>query len=97
MTQFLIACIVFVAALAATLHHRQAARSATTELSRLRAEQSAANSAISEAHARGAASATRQAELSFDLTAASTELKAASEAALRARTEPDPRTPPVPT
>lgn len=89
MTQILIACIVFTAALAATLHHRQGARSAATELSRLRAGQSAASSAISDAHARSAAAARRQAELSLDLTSASAELKAASEVALRARTEPD--------
>ena len=36
MNQILIACLVFVAALAATLHHRQAARLAATELSRLK-------------------------------------------------------------
>lgn len=92
MNQILIACLVFVAALAATLHHRQAARLAATELSRLQAEQAAANSALAGFQGRTAASAKRQADLSTDLAAASAELKAASEAALRARTEPDPAT-----
>jgi hypothetical protein len=92
MSQFLVACFVFVAALAATLHHRQAARIAATELSRLQTEQAAANSALAGFQARTAASTKRQAELSLDLTSASAELKAASEVALRARTEPDPTT-----
>ena len=73
------------AALAATLHHRQAARIAATELSRLQAEQAAAKSALAGLQARTAASTKRQAELSLDLTSASAELKAASEVALRAR------------
>jgi|GEM_PF-3481045 len=89
MTQIVIACLVFVAALAATLHHRQTARIAATELSRLQAEHASANSALAAFQARTATSAKRQAELSLDLSAASAELKAASEAALRARTEPD--------
>lgn len=92
MSHFLIAGIVFVAALAATLHHRHAARAAATELSRLQAEHSAASSAIAGFQARAEATARRHEELSLDLTAASAELKAASEAALRARTEPDPAT-----
>jgi hypothetical protein len=92
MTQIVIACLVFVAALAATLHHRQTARIAATELSRLRTELAAANSTLASLQARTAASAKRQAELSLDLSTASAELKASSEAALRARTEPDPTT-----
>lgn len=92
MTQIAIACLVFVAALAATLHHRQSARFAASELSRLQAEQAAANSALAGFQARTTASAKRQAELSLDLTSASAELKAASEVALSARTEPDPAT-----
>jgi hypothetical protein len=92
MSQIVIACLVFVAALAATLHHRQAARIAATELARLRTERTAANSTLASLQARTAASAKRQAELSLDLAAASTELKATSETALRARIEPDPTT-----
>lgn len=92
MNQILIACLVFVAALAATLHHRQAARIAATELSRLRAEQTAANSTLATFQTRTAASAKRHAELSLDLSAASAELKATSEAALHSRIEPDPAT-----
>jgi hypothetical protein len=92
MSQFLIACFVFMAAWAATLHHRQAARIAATELARLRTEQTAANSTLASFQTRTAASAKRHAELSLDLTSASAELKASSEVALRARTEPDPAT-----
>jgi hypothetical protein len=92
MSQIVIAGLVFVAALAATLHHRQAARSAATELSRLRAEQTAANSTLASFQTRTADSAKRHAELSLDLSAASAELKATSEAALHSRIEPDPAT-----
>lgn len=92
MTQLLIACLVFAAALAATLHHRRAARVAANELSRLQAGQAAATSALADLRSRSDATARRQAELSLDLTAASAELKAASDAALRARPEPDPGT-----
>ena len=92
MSQIVIACLVFVAALAATLHHRQAARIAATELSRLRTEQNAANSTLATFQTRTAAHAKRHAELSLDLSAASAELRAASEAALQSRIEPDPTT-----
>lgn len=92
MTQIVIACLVFVAALAATLHHRQTARIAATELARLQAEHASANSALAAFQARAATSAKRQAELTLDLSAASAELKAASEAALESRIEPDPTT-----
>jgi hypothetical protein len=92
MSQIVIACLVLVAALGATLHHRQAARIAATELARLQTEQSAAKSALAGLQTRTAGSAQRQAELSLDLSAASAELKAASEAALQSRTEPDPAT-----
>ena len=90
MSQIVIACFVFVAAFAATLHHRRAANIAATELSRLRAAQTGANSAMTDLRSRSNATEKRQTELSHDLTAASAELKAASEVALRARTEPDP-------
>lgn len=92
MSQFLIAGIVFVAALAATLHHRQTARTAAAELSQIEAEKAAAKATLAALQARTTAASKRQAELSLDLTAASAELKAASEVALRARTEPDPTT-----
>jgi hypothetical protein len=92
MSQIVIACLVFVAALAATLHQRQTARIAATALSRLRSEAASANSALATFQTRTAASAKRQAELSLDLSAASAELKAASEAALHSRIEPDPTT-----
>ncbi len=92
MSQIVIAGLVFVAALAATLHHRQAARIAATELSRLRTEQTDANSTLASFQTRTAASAKRHAELSIDLSAASAELKATSEAALHSRIEPNPAT-----
>jgi len=92
MTQIVIACLVFIAALAATLHHRKTARTAASELSQLQAELAAAQVVLAGFQARTAASSNRLAELSLDLAAASAELKAASEVALRARTEPDPAT-----
>lgn len=81
-----------VAALAAGLHHRNAAREAAVELGRLRAEQATASAALEEAQTRAEAATHGLTEVSKHLDAAMAELRTASEAALRARIEPDPAT-----
>lgn len=88
-TIFLALCIA-VAALAAGLHHRNAARDAAGELYRLQADQASAFAALAEAKARSEAGTRRLAELSKELADTMTELRNSSETALRARIEPDP-------
>lgn len=92
MNQILITGVIALAALAATLHQRHAARAAAAELARLQAEQETASSVLAELRGRSEAALRRQAELAIDLSGASAELRAASDAALRARPEPDPGT-----
>jgi hypothetical protein len=92
MNQILLAGAVLLTTLAVTLHHRTAARTAASELAHLQAEKAAAKIALAEVQARSNSSSERQAELSLDLAASSVELKATSDIALGARTEPDPAT-----
>lgn len=92
MSQIIIACVVFVVAFAATLHHRQAARIAARELARLQSEQAAAHATLAGFQTRTSSTAKRQVELSSDLAAAAAELRAVSETTLRSRIEPDPAT-----
>lgn len=81
-----------VAALAASLHHRNAARHAAADRARLQAEQAMAVTTLAGVQARVDTTAKNLAEASRELTATRAELRSASEAALQARVEPDPAT-----
>jgi multidrug efflux pump subunit AcrA (membrane-fusion protein) len=92
MNSFLVPIGIAVAALAASLHHRNAARHAAADQARLRAEQATAVTTLAGVQARIDNTAKNLAEASRELTAARAELRTASEAALQARVEPDPAT-----
>jgi len=81
-----------VAALAASLHHRNAARHGAADRARLQAEQATAVTTLAGVQARVDTTAKNLAEASRELTATRAELRSASEAALQARVEPDPAT-----
>ena len=81
-----------VAALAASVHHRNAARHAAADRARLQAEQATAVTTLAGVQARVDTTAKNLAEASRELTATRAELRSASEAALQARVEPDPAT-----
>lgn len=88
----LLALGIAVAAMAAGLHHRNAARHAAGELARLQSDQATADAALAGFRARSDATAKRLEQVSRELAEAMAELRGASEAAFRARIEPDPTT-----
>jgi multidrug efflux pump subunit AcrA (membrane-fusion protein) len=92
MNSFLVPIGIAVAALAASLHHRNAALHAAADRARLLAEQATAVTSLAGVQARVDTSAKNLAEASRELTAARAKLRTASEAALQARVEPDPAT-----
>ena len=92
MNSFLVPIGIAVAALAASLHHRNAARHAAADRARLQVEQATAVTTLAGVQARVDTTTKHLAEASRELTATLAELRSASEAALQARVEPDPAT-----
>lgn len=87
---FLVILGISVAALVGSLHQRNGARKAAAELARLQAEEAAAAATLSEVQARSSAESERLEEVSRELAEAMSELRSASDAAIRDRIEPAP-------